>query len=61
MSLKAARVNARKTQHEAAAVAGVSKRTLQKWENGKSLPNVKQFFKLCALYGADPNDIQFLA
>lgn len=61
MTLKAARVNAKKTVAVSAVAAGVSVRTLQSWEAGKTLPNVMQFFCLCRFYDTNPNDIQFSA
>ena len=57
VSLKAARVNAGLTQKDAAARVGVSERTLNKWENGKSFPTIDRFIGLCHLYGVQTDDI----
>lgn len=60
ITLKAARVNAGLTQKEAAAKLNVSNKTLGNWENGLSLPNVKNVSALCALYSVGYDDLIFL-
>ena len=57
ISLKAARINAGKTQKDAANAIGVSNRTIVKWENGKTLPRADQLNNLCALYKVPVNAI----
>lgn len=39
ITLKAARVNANLTQHEAAAALGINVATLQNYESGKTVPD----------------------
>lgn len=55
ISLKAARVNAKMTQLEAANAIGVSRNTISAWENGKTSPIIEQFVQLCHLYNISPN------
>ncbi len=57
ITLKAMRVNAELTQAEAAKKVGVSKVTINSWENNKTYPNVVQLKKLCELYGCSVDDI----
>lgn len=59
VSLKAARVNAGKTQKEVAAMLGVSNTTVIAWETGKSSPRIDQMRRMCDIYGA-PIDAIFL-
>ena len=44
ISLAAARVNAGYTQKEAAEKLTMSKRTLNRWENGKTAPHSRQVY-----------------
>lgn len=60
ISLKAARVNARLSQTEAAQKMGVSRSTIQNWESGRTAPNVVQADKLYEIYGL-PQDAIFFA
>lgn len=53
ISLAAARVNARMTQHDVAKALGISNQTICNWENGKSEPTHSQARQLSALYGID--------
>ena len=57
MTLKAARINAGKTQAETAESLGISTATLSSWELGKTEPSVSQFHKLCALYGVSIDNV----
>jgi len=50
ITLEAARVNVKMTQEQVAKELGVSRWTVSSWENGKGLPNVIEFYKLCELY-----------
>lgn len=60
ITLKAARVNAGYSQKQAAEVLNISNKTLCKWENGESVPNVRQVMSLCELYKVTYDDINFL-
>ena len=57
ISLKALRVNAKLTQEAAAELIGVSKRTIQNWEDYNSFPDVPQLLALCREYGCEITDI----
>lgn len=59
ISLKAARVNAKFSQGEAAEFVGVAVSTLRNWENGTTCPDWIQFMKLCQLYGVSCDSIFF--
>lgn len=61
ISLKAARVNARLSQREAAKMLGISNKTLCSWENGKTFPDQPMIEKICALYGVTYDMIDFAA
>lgn len=50
ISLKAARVNAGLTQTQVAEALGKNPMTIASWENGKSTPNMRNLYALCALY-----------
>lgn len=60
ISLKAARVNAKLKQEEAAKKVGVSVSTLRNWEAGKTFPTQPKIEKLCEVYGV-PFDVLFFA
>lgn len=59
VSLAAARVNARKSQKDAAAAVGKSVSTVKSWESGRTAPDAVSFCKLCDLYKV-PVDLIFL-
>lgn len=59
-TLKGARVNAGLTQKEVAKRLGISNKTLSAWETGASVPNILQVNALCALYGRELDEINFL-
>ena len=59
ISLAAARVNAGYTQKEAAEKITMSKRTLSRWESGKTAPTVDKFIELCRLYKCPTNAVSF--
>ena len=59
ISLTAARVNAGKTQKEAANLMNVNVSTIKNWEKGITTPDVVQFVKLCEIYNC-PQEIIFL-
>jgi DNA-binding XRE family transcriptional regulator len=55
--LKAARLNAEKTQEETALLVGKTKGTIQNYENYKSIPDVATAQKIAAFYGLTVDDI----
>ena len=60
ITLKAARVNAGKTQDEAAKAVKKTKNTIQNYESGKSVPDIETGKALAKLYGMSVDDIIFL-
>ncbi len=60
ISLKAARINKKLTQKEAALKLGISEYTLGNYENGKSYPDIPILKKIESLYGVSYNDLIFL-
>ena len=50
ISLEAARVNAELVQKDAAKLIGVSLKTLQNYENGKTKPNWVTLIKMSNIY-----------
>lgn len=50
ISFASARVNAKLTMEEAAEKLNVSKATLCKWENGKTLPRCDKIKEMSAIY-----------
>lgn len=60
ITLKAARVNRKLSQEEAAGQLGVSKYTLSRYERGLSYPNVETVKKIEELYGFSYDEIIFL-
>lgn len=59
ITLKSARVNVNMTQAEAAEKIGVSKDTVQKWERGKTVPNVKYIPRIEEAYNIHYDNIAF--
>lgn len=57
VSMKAMRVNAKLSQEQAAEALGITKRTLQNWENYETFPTAIQFSQLCNAYGCTMDDI----
>lgn len=55
--LKAARINAEKTQEEAAAYVGKTKQTIANYESYTSIPDIETAKKLAELYSLTVNDI----
>lgn len=55
VSLKAARVNAKISQADAAERLGVSQSTLIRWENDGSVP-IQAIMRMCDLYGCSIDD-----
>lgn len=60
ITLKAARVNANLKQKEAAKALGITADTLNRYENGKTFPNLITIKKMEKLYDVSYNDINFL-
>ena len=50
ISLRAARVNANLTQEQVAKALNVTKKTIQNWEKGVTLPNIAQAASLQELF-----------
>ena len=59
LTLKAARVNVKLTQMEAAEKLNVSLKTLQNWEAGTTLPRVDRLPVICSLYKCTIEDLIF--
>lgn len=55
--LKAARINAGKTQEEVGAYVGKSKVTIRSYESYKSKPDVETAKKIADFYGMSVDDI----
>ena len=55
--LKAARINAEKTQEEAAAFVGKTKQTIANYESYTRKPDVETAKKLAEFYGLTVDDI----
>lgn len=55
--LKAARINAEKTQEEAGAFVGKSKVTIQNYESYTTIPDIETAMKLAEFYGLTVDDI----
>ena len=60
VTLKAARVNKKLTQRDAATALGISVDTLSNYERGKSFPDVPTIQKIENLYGTTYDNIIFL-
>lgn len=59
MTLRAARVNAKLGQKEAAKMLGVGNKTLSNWENGVSMPKADKIDAICTLYRLPYDSIIF--
>ena len=55
--LKAARINAEKTQEEAANYIGKTKQTIANYESYTSIPDIETAKKLAEFYGLTVDDI----
>lgn len=59
ISLKAARVNKKLTQKQAAKLLGVSANTLSTWENGRAFPSARRIPKITEVYGVKYDKLIF--
>lgn len=59
ITLKAARVNAKMTQAEAAKKLGFTVQSLSHYETGRRLPNILQAREMAKLYGVSVDDFLF--
>ena len=59
ITLKAARVNAKLTQEEAAKRIGVAKKTIHNWETGKVVPTSDKIPPICDVYGRHYDEIKW--
>lgn len=60
ITLKAIRANANLTQAKVAKKLDISPSTWNKWENGKSYPDVVEIEKIEKLFNTGYSDIKFL-
>ena len=60
ITMRAARVNAKLTQAEAAKRIGVHKKTLWSWENSKTVPKTDKIPIICATYKRTYDEIQWV-
>lgn len=60
LTLKALRVNAGMKQDEAAKKIGIYIGTLRNYESGKTFPDTRTIERICNVYGAEYDDINFL-
>lgn len=61
MTLKAARINKKLTQKEAAFLIGITACTLSNYERGVSFPDVPTIKKIEQVYGVEYKDLIFLS
>lgn len=59
MSLKAARIDAEKTQRETAVYVGKTKETIRNYESYKSKPGIETARKLAEFYGRSVDEIRW--
>ena len=59
LRLKAARAQAGLTLVQASKSLGISQNTLQKYEVGKTVPDIIRSYQIAALYKFDINDIDW--
>lgn len=59
MTLRALRVNKRKTQYEAAKDLNISIDTLKNYESGRTYPDVPMIRRIEAYYGVNYDSIEF--
>ena len=59
LTLKAIRINKKKTQEEAAKGTGISVETLSNYEQGNTYPDIPTLKKIEQYYDVNYNDINF--
>lgn len=60
ISMRAARVDAKKTQAEVAEALHVGKQTVVSWENGKTSPTVEKAQEFCRFCNVPFDRVSFL-
>lgn len=60
VSIKAMRVHRKMTQEEVAAALHVTKKTVNSWENGKTIPGVDMIDPICTLFRCGFDDIEWV-
>ena len=60
ISIKAARVEARKTQEEVAKALHVGKQTIVSWESGKTSPTIEKAQEFCNFCNVPFDRVSFL-
>lgn len=61
VSLEAMRVHRKMTQEAVASALNVTKKTVSRWENGVTRPNVDMVEPICNLYQCSYDDIEWTA
>ena len=60
VSIRAMRVHRKMTQEAVAHALNVTKKTINSWENGKTMPGVDMIDPICALYQCTYDDIEWV-
>lgn len=59
ITLASARVNKKLTQEQLGKAVGVSKKTVQNWEKGKSKPSIDKIEKICTVLEMNYDNINW--
>lgn len=59
VSIKAMRVHRKMTQQEMAFALNVTKKTVNSWENGKTVPGVDMIAPICSVLDCSYDDIEW--
>lgn len=59
ITLKAARVHRKMTQQQFADALGVTKSSVQNWENGKTKPGIDKIEKICNVLDMSYDNIEW--
>lgn len=59
VSIKAMRVHRKMTQQEMAFALNVTKKTVNSWENGKTVPGVDMIAPICSVLCCSYDDIEW--
>lgn len=59
VSIKAMRVHRKMTQLEMASALNVTKKTVNSWENGKTVPGVDMIEPICTVLHCSYDDIEW--